>query len=154
MRAANRPRSQLFGFFLRLLPFPMMKPWRKFLLAAVVCGSVGCVTIFVVSRPHVIAQGGDSSVQNILQEDRNFLDELVQKKDQDNRHDRSSLSAADQNSGKAGAMVESPKPVPRAELVINTEIVRRGELVFPRRTLNSSVRPSRPNLQPTILRKP
>ena len=35
----------------------------------------------------------------------------------------------DQNIGKAGTIVSSPKPVPRAELVINTEIVRRGELV-------------------------
>ena len=60
---------------------------------------------------------------------KHALDDLVQKQNKDDHHDGNPLSAPDQNIGKAGTIVSSPKPVPRAELVINTEIVRRGELV-------------------------
>ena len=70
-----------------------------------------------------------SLAQGIRGEDRNFLDDLVQKQNQDDHHDGNPLSASDQNIDKAATIVASPKPVPRAELVINTEIVKRGELV-------------------------
>ncbi len=124
----------LLSFFLRAMPLPLMKPWWKLLLVAAVCGFVGYVTVFVAPRRDMITQRGNSSralhlAQNIREEDRNFLDDLVQKQNQDDHHDGNPLSAPDQNIGKAGTIVSSPKPVPRAELVINTEIVRRGELV-------------------------
>ena len=111
-----------------------VSPGRKLLLVAAVCGFVGYVTVFVAPRRDMITQRGNSSralhlAQNIREEDRNFLDDLVQKQNQDDHHDGNPLSAPDQNIGKAGTIVSSPKPVPRAELVINTEIVRRGELV-------------------------
>ena len=110
----------LLSFFLRAMPFSRMKPWPKYLLVAVVCGFVGYVAVFVAPRRDMITQRGNSSralhlAQNIREEDRNFLDDLVQKQNQDDH--------------RAGIIVSSPKPVPRAELVINTEIVRRGELV-------------------------
>ena len=110
----------LLSFFLRAMPFPLMKPWRKFLLVAAVCGFVGYMTVFVAPRRDMITERGNSSralhlAQDIPEEDRNFLDDLVQKQNQDDH--------------RAGTIVSSPKPVPRAELVINTEIVRRGELV-------------------------
>ena len=121
----------LLSFSLRAMRFSLMKPWRKFLLVAAVCG-LGYVTVFVAPRRDMITQSGTSSRalhlgQNIREEDRNFLDDLVQKQNQDDHY--APLSAPDQNIGKAGTIVSSPKPVPRAELVINTEIVRRGELV-------------------------
>jgi hypothetical protein len=124
----------LLSFFLRATPFPLMKPWRKFVLVAAVCGFVGYVTVFVAPRRDMITQRGNSSrafhlAQDIREEDSNFLDDLVQKQNQDDHHNGNPLSAPDQNIGKAGTIVLSPKPVPRAELVINTEIVRRGELV-------------------------
>src|SRR5271165_2352098 len=120
----------LLSFFLRAIPLSLMKPWRKLLLVGAVCGFVGYVTVFVAPRRDMITQRGNSSLaQNIREEDRNFLDDLVQKQNQDDHHDGNPLSAPDQNIGKAGTIVASPKPVPRAELVINTEIVRRGELV-------------------------
>ncbi|HEY1477984.1 MAG TPA: hypothetical protein VGF37_09900 [Chthoniobacterales bacterium] len=111
-----------------------MKSWRKFLLVAAVCGFVGYVMVLVAPRQDVITQRGNSSralhlAQNIREEDRNFLDDLVQKQNQDDHYDGNPLSAPDQHIGNAGTIVSSPKPVPRAELVINTEIVRRGELV-------------------------
>ena len=44
------------------------------------------------------------------------------------------LLAPDQNLDRAGTIVSSSRAVPRAELVINTEIVKRGELVVHRGT--------------------
>ena len=95
-----------------------------------------------------------SLAQGIRGEDRNFLDDLVQKQNQDDHHDGNPLSASDQNIDKAATIVASPKPVPRAELVINTEIVKRGELVVHGGRPNSSVRPSQLSLQQTISQKP
>ena len=133
MSDASRRHVTLPALF-RAMPFPLMKPWRKILLVAAVCGFVGYVTVFVAPRRDMITQRGNSSralhlAQNIREEDRNFLDDLVQKQNQDEHHEGNPLSAPDQNTGETGAFVLSPKPVPRAELVINTEIVRRGELV-------------------------
>ncbi len=124
----------LLSFFLRAMSLSLMKPWWKLLLVAAVCGFVGYVTVFVAPKRDMITQRGNSSralhlAQNIREEDRNFLDDLVQKQNQDDHQNGNPLSAPDQNIGKAGTIVSSPKPVPRAELVINTEIVRRGELV-------------------------
>ena len=72
--------------------------------------------------------------QDIRKQDSNFLEDLVQKQNQDDHHDGSPLSASDRNIDKAGTIVSSSKPVPRAELVVNTEIVKRGELVVHRGT--------------------
>ena|SRR6476469_513609 len=116
-----------------------MKSWWKFLFVAAVCGFVGYGTVFVALKRGMITQ---------REEDRNFLDNLVQKQDQDDHQDGSVISAADQNMGEAGTMVASSKPVPRAELVINTEIVRRAELVV------HSGRPNRSPLQRAISQKP
>jgi hypothetical protein len=116
------------------MPFPRMKPWQKFLLVAAVCGYVGYVTVFVAAIRDMITESGNSSrafqlAQHIREEDSKFLNDLVRKQNQEGHHDGNLLSAPDQNLGKAGTIVSSPKPVARAELVINTEIVRRGELV-------------------------
>ena len=116
---------------------------------AAVCGFVGYVTVFVTPIRDMITQRGNSSralhlAQNIREEDRNFLDDLVQKQNQDDHHDGNPLSAPNQNIGKAGTIVSSPKPVPRAELVINTEIVRRGELVVHTGTAKLKRQPNTP----------
>jgi hypothetical protein len=68
----------LLSFFLRATPFPLMKPWRKFVLVAAVCGFVGYVTVFVAPRRDMITQRGNSSrafhlAQDIREEDSNFL---------------------------------------------------------------------------------
>ena len=114
--------------------FPRMKPWRRFLLLTAVCGFVGYVVVSVaVRRDMMIHQVNSSRAfhldQDIRQQDSNFLDDLVQKQSQDERQDRSYLSAPDQDIDRAGTIVSSSKAVPRAELVINTEIVKRAELV-------------------------
>jgi hypothetical protein len=63
--------------------------------------------------------------QDIREEDRKFLDDLVRKQYQDGNL----VSAPVENIGKVETIESSGKSVPRAELVINSEIVRRGELV-------------------------
>jgi hypothetical protein len=133
----------LLSFFLRAIPFSL-KPWRIFLLLAAVCGFVGYVTVFVAPRRDMITLRGNSSralhlAQN-SEEDRNFLDDLVQKQNQDDHQ--------------AGTIVSSPKPVLRAELVINTETVRRGELVVHNGQPNLSVKSSHLSRQQTISQKP
>jgi hypothetical protein len=138
-----------FVFFLRAMPFSLMKPWHKLLLVAAVFGFVGYVTISVAPRRDRITQRESSSpalslAQDVREEDRNFLDDLVQKQSYDDHHSGNPLSAPDQNIGKAGTIVATPKPVQRAELVINTEIVRRGELVVRGGTPNLSVRITAP----------
>jgi hypothetical protein len=119
--------------------FPRMKPWRRFFLLTAVCGFVGYVTVSVALRRDMMTHRVDSSGtfhldQDIRRQDSNFLDDLVQKQNQDDHHDGSSLLAPDQNLDRAGTIVSSSRAVPRAELVINTEIVKRGELVVHRGT--------------------
>jgi hypothetical protein len=121
------------------MPFPQMKPWRKFLLLAAVCGFVGYETVSVALRRDMMTQRVNFSrafqlAQDIRKQDSNFLDDLVQKQNQDDHRDGNSLSAPDQKSDKTGTIVSSSKPVPRAEMVINTEIIKRGELVVHRGT--------------------
>jgi hypothetical protein len=114
--------------------FPRMKPWRKFLLLGAVCGFVGYVTVSVALRRDTMAQKANSSgafplAQDIRKQDSNFLDDLVQKQNRDDHHGNP-LSAPEQNLNQAGTIASSSKPVPRAELVVNTEIVKRGELII------------------------
>jgi hypothetical protein len=82
-----------------------MKPGRKSLLLAAACALVGYATVFVVQRgdfPAVLHHHADPLARQIRAEDSKFLDDLVHKQNE---------------------------PVPKAELVVNSEIVKRGELV-------------------------
>jgi hypothetical protein len=110
------------------------------------CGFCGFRDRFVAQRRELIAQGGIFSrgplAQDIREGDRKFLDDLVQKQDQDDYQDRNSPPL--QNIGQAGTIDLSPKSVPRAELVINSEIVRRGELVVHSGTVKRKPQSSTP----------
>ena len=87
-----------FVFFLRAMPFSLMKPWHKFLFVAAVFGFVSYVTFSVGPRGDRITQRESSSralslAQDVRAEDRNFLDDLVQKQSYDDHHSGNSLSA-------------------------------------------------------------
>jgi hypothetical protein len=164
-RAMSNPRhkhvtlQRPFVFFLRAMPFSLMKPWHKFLFIASVFGFVGYVTLSVAPRGDRLTQRESSSralslAKDVRAEDRNFLDNLVQKQSYDDHHSGNPPSAPAQNIDKAGTIVAIPKPVQRAELVINTEIVRRGELVIRRGTPDLSVRSPHLSRQQTIPQKP
>jgi len=93
---------------------PLRKPWRIILLLTAACVFVGYGTAFLAQR------------RAIREVDRKFLDALVQKRKQD---------WVVQNIGPSGTIDSSNTPVPRAELVVNSAIVRRAELVVPGRTV-------------------
>ena len=90
-----------------------MRPWRIFLLLAVVCLFVAYGTVLVAER------------RAIGEVDRKFLDDIVRQQSQD----ADTLSAPGRNIGTAGAIPLNHPAVLRAELVVNSAIVRRGELV-------------------------
>jgi hypothetical protein len=90
-----------------------MNPWSIFLFLAVVCLFVAYGIIFLAER-RAIGEG-----------DRKFLDDIVRQQSQD----ADTLSAPGRNIGTASAISLSQPTVLRAELVVNSAIVRRGELV-------------------------
>jgi hypothetical protein len=114
-----------------------MKPWQKFLNVSAGCAVALCVTVFVAQRPNRIVKNGDS-FQFTCAEDRKFLDDLFRREDQG----ENSLSEPVQNTGQAWPGETSLKPVPRAALVVNSEVVKRGELVVHGGQSNGSVRVS------------
>ena len=61
--------------------------------------------------------------------DRQFLDEILLNENDGHLLGRSLLAAADANTDKTAMIASSNEPVPRAELVVNTGIVKRAELV-------------------------
>jgi len=112
----------LLAFFLGALPYPLMKDDQS-------------------TAPGSISNAGPLA-RDTREEDRKFLDDLVQKQNQHDHQDGNSLSAPVQNIGNAGTIDSSPKSVPRAELIINSEIVRRGELVVHSGTIKRRKRQS------------
>ena len=90
-----------------------MSPWRIFLLVAVVCLLVGYGTVLVAER------------RAIREVDRKFLDNIVRQQSQQ----ADALAVPSRNIGTAGTVALSQPSVLRAELVVNTAIVGRGQLV-------------------------
>ena len=86
------------------------------------------------------------------EEDRKFLDDFVQKQNQDDVLSRNPVSAADQKIAKAGLISSGNEPAPKAELVINSETVKRAELVV-RRETNKRVELVRPSTHNPVSRK-
>ena len=66
--------------------------------------------------------------RNIREEDRMFLDNL-RPKNEDDLLGGNSLDVASGNTDKVGMISAGNEPAPRAELVVNTGIVKRAELV-------------------------
>ena len=97
-------------------------------LLCAACVFVLYTTIFLAHRLDSITQRGDFP-RETLKEDRKFLDDLFQKTSHDDRTGLGFSLASIQKIDNAGSLESSPKSVPRAELVVNSEIVRRGQLV-------------------------
>jgi hypothetical protein len=118
--------------------------FRRFQLLAVACVFLGCVTVFVA---HSLVSNAGPLARHIREQDRKFLDDFVPKQNQDDVLDGNPLSAAVQNIGKVGMIGSGTEPVPKAELVINTEIVKRGVLVVHSGTIKRAelVQPSAPS---------
>ena len=95
----------------RILQSLQTNPWV--LVLGVVCLFVAYGTVLVAER------------RVVGEVDRKFLDDIVRQQSQD----ADTLSAPGRNIGTASSAPLSPPGVPRAELVVNSAIVRRGELV-------------------------
>jgi hypothetical protein len=90
-----------------------MNLWRVFLVLALVCLFVAYGAVLEAKR------------RAIGEVDRKFLDDIVRQQSQD----ADALAAPGRNIGTASAIPLSHPTVLRAELVVNSAIVRRGELV-------------------------
>jgi hypothetical protein len=111
-------------FFLGALPNPLRKSWRQLLLVAAAGIFVGYGTVLLAQK------------RDIRAEDRAFLEDLVQKRNHEDRQDANTLSV--QNIDNSGT-TDSNRPVPRAELVVNSATVRRAELVVRGGTIRHKV---------------
>ncbi len=109
-----------------------VKPVLVVNLGACIC--LALVTLIIAHKGDVIAQRGHSAgnlnfcdvPQAITTEDQKFLDAVFQQQNQDDQRQTSPVA----KSGQTGAKAESDsKPVPKAELIVNTSEVKRAQLV-------------------------
>jgi hypothetical protein len=117
----------------RRLQSLQMNPWKIFLVLVVVCLFVAYGTVLAERRA-------------IGEVDRKFLNEIIRQQSQN----ADILSAPGRNIGTDNAIALNHPTVPRAELVINSAIVRRGELIVHRgvaRHRQPSITTSRQNSQ-------
>ena len=77
----------------------------------------------------------DVTFQSISKEDHIFLDEILQKQNQDGQQQGKPAPTQVQNIGKAGIIGSGNEPVLKAELVINTAEVKRSESVTHKETV-------------------
>ena len=106
----------------------------KTLLFAATCVLAGCLTVFVVERGYfstVWNHYGD--IRGIRGQDRMFLDDLMKKQNQQAVLDNNPMVAM-QNIG--NTIGSGNDPAPKAELVVNSTVVKRAELVVDSGTVN------------------
>jgi hypothetical protein len=100
---------------------------RKLLLLGIFSGAVSGLALFVAQGKYfsVFPQDG----RGIRAADRQFLDEILLSENDGHLLGRSLLAAADANTDKTAMIASGNEPAPRAELVVNSGIVKRAELV-------------------------
>jgi hypothetical protein len=145
----------LVGVVTYLLSKPLVIPVR----VVGACALMISLEAFIVQNRETIAQQGNSSgawrfpifsdkrapnvptstgdpgpaayftFQSISKEDRQFLDEILRKQNEDGQPQVKPLPTQNRNFGKAGMIGSGNEPALRAELVINTAEVKRAEPV-------------------------
>ena len=106
----------------------LLETSRKIVPFAAACLLAGALTVFVVGKTYFSAAWFHD--RDMRGEDRVFLNDLVQKQHQEDVLDTDRIAAI-QNTGKAAMVGSGNDPAPKAELVVNSQIVRRAELVVP-----------------------
>ena len=113
----------------------MVKVWAKPVLVVVLgtCICLAFVALIIVHKGEVLARRGNFAgslnycevPQVISKEDHKFLDDLFQQAIQDNQRQTNPVA----NPGDVAEAESDSKPVPRAELIVNTSEVKRAQLV-------------------------
>ena len=114
----------------------LVKAWAKPVFV-VVFGAFIClafVALIVVHKGEVLAHMGNFAgnlnyckvPQVISKEDHKFLNDLFQQQIQDNQRQTNPVANPGQNVAEAES---GSKPVPRAELIVNTSEIKRAQLV-------------------------
>jgi hypothetical protein len=113
---------------------PLLKTRRKIVLFAVACLLAGSLAVFVVERGHFSAVWFHD--RDIRGADHVFLDDLLQEQNQKQKDvlDTNPIGSI-QNIDKGGMIGSGNDPAPKAELVVNSQIVKRAELVVHSGTL-------------------
>lgn len=115
-----------FLFLLASLVRSLLNTRGKILLFAVLCVLVASLTVFVVKSGYFPPVWNHD--RDIGGQDRIFLDELMQKRNQQAVLDTDRMVAM-QNIGKTSMIGSGNDLAPKAELVVNSAIVKRAELV-------------------------
>jgi hypothetical protein len=128
----------------------LVKAGAKPILVVVLGACIGLafVTFIIVHRGGVIARRGNSAgsliysaVPTAISEaDHRFLDDLLQQQNREHQRQTNPVAKPDQNVADTDS---DSKPVPRAELIVNTSEVKRAQLVINSRTVKRAelVRP-------------
>jgi hypothetical protein len=120
-----------------------LKKTKNFFLWSASAVLVFNLTLFVAERSDTLVEKGSYSPET-LAGDHRLLEELFQKPDQnDGKAWRTSLPPG-QSISQTPAMESSSKTVPRAVLVVNSELVRRGQLIV----RSGTIRRKHQNLTP------
>jgi hypothetical protein len=115
-----------FLFLLAPLVRSLLNTRRKILLFAVLCVLLASLTLFVVKSGYFSTVW--NHVRDIHAQDRIFLDDLIQKHKQQAVLDTDPMVAT-QNIRKTSMIGSGNDPAPKAELVVNSAMVKRAELV-------------------------
>ena len=130
----------------------LVKAWAKpvFVVVFGACICLAFVALIIVHKGEVLAQRGNFAgslkycelPQVISKEDHKFLDDLFQQQIQDDQRQTNPVANPGQNVAEAES---DSKPVPRAELIVNTSEVKRAQLVVNSRVVERAglVRPRR-----------
>ena len=126
------------GVLVRILFKACAKPVLGIVLGICLC--LAFVTLLFIHKGKAISQRGNSvgTLNNsdvprlISEEDQKFLNDLFRQRDQNAQREENLESKPGQN---VAGTESDAKPVPRAELVVNTSEVRRAQLVVNRRVV-------------------
>jgi hypothetical protein len=128
----------------RKLDWHFLKQTKNFFLWSASAVLVFYLSLFVAERSDTLVERGNYS-PDTLAGDRRLLEELFQKPDQTDGPGRQTSLPPGQNiSQTTPAMESSSKPVARAVLVVNSELVKRGELIV----RSGTIRRKHQNLTP------
>jgi hypothetical protein len=121
----------------------VLKQTKNFFFWAASAVLVFYLTLFVAERSETLVEKSSYSPET-LSGDRRLLEELFQRPDQDDGKGWQTSLPPGQSISQTPAVESSSKTVPRAVLVVNGELVKRGELIV----RSGTIRRKHQNLTP------